>query len=293
MDRTGARIPLTTFVDLHLHSTASDGILPPSEVVARAARAGLTAMALTDHDTLDGLDEAIAAGTRLGVRVVGGCEFSVRVGWGEMHLLGYFLLPGSGPVTALLEHARADRLRRGADIVEGLQAWGIDIQLADVLREADGAPVGRPHVARALVRLLKVPTLDDAFRQWLGRGRPAFVEKQLPALADVSAAVHEAGGLVSAAHLRERATTAGLERLKADGLDAVEVRHPGHHPEMTARIADAARRLGLLPTGGSDWHGDDGGVADHATIGSQAVPTSWLDALEERRDRLPVNRPAV
>lgn len=273
----------TRTVDLHLHSTASDGRLEPEEVVARAAAVGLSAIALTDHDSLAGIGRAAAAGGAAGVRVIGGCEFSVGVPWGEMHLLGYFLPHDSSRLDAFLASCRADRVRRARAMVDRLQRLGVEIRFDEVLAVAAGGAVGRPHVARVLVERHVVPDLGEAFNRYLGRGRPAFIDKVLPRLREVAQLVHEVGGLVSAAHLKDRATRAVLERFQADGLDAVEVRHPSHSPDVTARLGELARGLGLLQTGGSDWHGEDSAVGGHDTIGSQAVPEAWLEALEARR----------
>jgi predicted metal-dependent phosphoesterase TrpH len=250
-------------------------------VVERAREAGLAAIALTDHDTLDGLPEAIAAGERLGVRVIGGCEFSVAVSWGEMHLLGYFLDSGDQAIEAFLDAARKDRLRRALKMVEHLRAWGVEITEADVMVEAGTAAVGRPHVARALVRRGTVPDIQSAFEQFLGQGRRAYVEKTLPPFADVAALVHASGGVVSAAHLRDRGTRTALTSLKAQGLDAVEVRHPRHPPDVMAHLSDLAAVLGLLKTGGTDWHGDE--HDEGRTLGSSAIPMEWLDKLEAAR----------
>ena len=287
MDSPGSRVPPLTpsarpTIDLHLHSTASDGQLEPAAVVEHAARVGLGAIALTDHDTLDGVAAAQAAGARLGVRVVGGCEFSVLAPWGEMHVLGYFLPPDSAELNAFLERCRADRIRRGRVMVERLQALGIAISFDDVLRMSGGGAVGRPHVARALIAAGAVPDINSAFDRYLGRHRPAFVEKALPGFAEVARIVHAVGGLVSAAHLKDRATRSLLERFRNDGLDAVETRHPSHGPDQRARLTDFANGLGLLRTGGSDWHGETLIDGSHGAIGSQDVPAEWLGALEAR-----------
>lgn len=270
-------------IDLHVHSTASDGSLPPAAVVKRAMAAGLCAIALTDHDTVAGIPEALAAGERLGVRVVGGCEFSAAAPWGEMHVLGYFLPPDSPALEAFLERCRADRVRRAQGMVERLQRLGVDLSFDHVLQESRGAAVGRPHVARAIVRQGGAVDMNDAFDRFLGRGRPAFVEKTLPAFRTITELVHTAGGLVSVAHVKERGTRAFVERLKREGLDAVETRHPSHDPDLRARLTDIALRLGLLRTGGSDWHGDPEPGVTHGTIGSQAVPLEWLERLDDFR----------
>ena len=269
-------------IDLHLHSTASDGQLTPQAVVAHAARVGLTAIALTDHDTIAGVAEAQATGQNLGVRVIGGCEFSVAAPWGEMHVLGYFLPAGSRELEDFLIRCREDRVRRGRLMVERLQGLGVAISFDDVLAISGGGAVGRPHVARALVASGTVPDVNSAFDLYLGRYRPAFVEKTLPMLRDVATIVHGVGGVLSAAHLKDRATRGVLERFRGDGLDAIEVRHPSHGPDQRKRLSGFALGLGLLRTGGSDWHGEALVDGSHGAIGSQEVPAEWLDLIEER-----------
>jgi 3',5'-nucleoside bisphosphate phosphatase len=294
MDGTGDGVPPMTdaalfrgpIIDLHVHSTASDGELSPEAVVRRAAAAGLTAMALTDHDTLAGVPAAITAGETAGIRVIGGCEFSVAAPWGEMHVLGYFLPPGTALLENFLTRCRADRERRGRAMVERLHRLGIGLSDADVLAEAEGGAVGRPHVARALVRRGDVGSVGEAFDRYLGRGRPAFVEKSLPSFMEVAELVHRVGGVVSAAHLKDRGTRSLLVHFKQMGLDAVETRHPSHDPDVRARLTEFALDLGLHRTGGSDWHGDAVGDEAQIAIGSQNVPLAWLDALEGARPPL-------
>jgi 3',5'-nucleoside bisphosphate phosphatase len=270
-------------VDLHVHSSASDGSLSPGGVVRRAAAARLRAIALTDHDTVSGIPEALAAGAQYGVRVVVGCEFSVAAPWGEMHVLGYFLPPDSPELNAFLERCRSDRVRRAQEMVLQLQRLGVDLSFESVLAESAGGAVGRPHVARAIVRHGGAIDLGDAFDRFLGRGRPAFVEKRLPQFSNVVELVHSVGGIVSVAHLKERGSRSFVERLKSAGLDAVETRHPSHDPDLRARLTDVALQLGLLRTGGSDWHGDPEPGVTHGTIGSQCVPLEWLQRLDQFR----------
>ena len=268
-------------VDLHMHSTASDGVLSPAAVVRRAAQMGLGAVALTDHDTVGGVTEAAAEGHRAGVRVVSGCEFSTAAPWGEMHVLGYFLPVDDPVLNEFLERCRDDRVRRAREMVQGLQAWGVDVSFDDVVAEANGAAIGRPHLARVLMRLGKVTSIENAFREWLGRGRPAYVDKALPAFHQVAELVHSVGGIVSAAHLKERGTRASLTGFRDEGLDAVETRHPGHSGEVRARLTALAAALGLLRTGGSDWHGEEVGEGTHAMLGSQSVPSEWLEMMDQ------------
>ena len=278
--------PAGATVDLHVHSTASDGSLPPEQVVQRARDFGLAAIALTDHDTLAGVPAALEAGERLGLRVIAGCEFSAAAPWGEMHVLGYFLPPQSAELEAFLERCRADRVRRGREMVTRLQRLGLELTFDDVLHEAAGGAVGRPHVARALARRGHVPEAGQAFDRWLGRGRPAFVDKVLPEFREITDLVHAVRGIVSIAHLKDRGTRSFLERLKGEGLDAVETRHPSHDPDARARLTDLALGLGLLRSGGSDWHGDPVAFELPGALGSQDVPAEWLDRLEDRRGAL-------
>jgi 3',5'-nucleoside bisphosphate phosphatase len=268
-----------------VHSTASDGSLSPEGVVQRALSAGLGAIALTDHDTLAGVPAATAAGERVGLRVIGGCEFSASAPWGEMHVLGYFLPSQSPELEAFLERCRADRVRRGREMVSRLQALGVGLEFDDVLRESRGGAVGRPHVARAVVRRGGAVDVGQAFDRYIGRGRPAFVDKVLPQFREITDLVHGVRGIVSVAHLKERGTRSFLERLKHEGLDAVETRHPSHDPELRSRLTDLALRLGLERTGGSDWHGDPEPGESHGSLGSQDVPSEWLERLEALRPR--------
>ena len=266
-----------------MHSTASDGSLPPEVVVERARRAGLVGIALTDHDTVAGVPAAVTAGERLGIRVVGGCEFSSAAPWGEMHVLGYFLPSHSAELESFLERCRADRVRRAREMVSRLQGLGVGLEFEDVLQQSKGAAVGRPHVARAIVRQGSATHVSDAFDRYIGRGRPAFVDKRLPTFREIADLVHSVRGIVSVAHLKERGTRSFLERLRREGLDAIETRHPSHDPDLRARLTDIALRLGLLRTGGSDWHGDPEPGETHGSLGSQEVPLEWLERLEQLR----------
>jgi predicted metal-dependent phosphoesterase TrpH len=168
-------------------------------------------------------------------------------------------------------------------MVERLRELGLTVTLDDLQEEARGGAIGRPHVARALVRRGLVRDQQAAFDRYLGWGRPGFVEKRLPPFREVAELVHRAGGVVSAAHLKERGTRAVLAQLQSEGLDAVETRHPTHDAEVRARLTDLARELGLLRTGGSDWHGDEAGMDPSARLGGQRVPFRWLEDLERSR----------
>lgn len=252
-------------------------------MVQRARAVGLAAIALTDHDTLAGISAAQATGQEVGVRVVAGCEFSVRAPWGEMHLLAYFLPVGDETLEEFLAGARVARQRRGAQMVEKLQRLGVVIDLEDLAYQAGGGSLGRPHVARALVDAGVVDDFEQAFDRFLGRGRPAFVEKTLPTLRAVADLVHQSGGLVLAAHLGDRGQEPQLKALQADGLDGIEVRHPSHSPAVEQRLTKLARKLDLAISGGSDWHGEGDPGGAHAPLGGMEVPVEWLDELEARK----------
>ena len=266
------------FVDLHMHSTASDGVLPPAGVVAAARAAGLSAIALTDHDTVDGIAEARTAGEALGVRVIAGIELSAHEGDRELHVLGLHLTR-LGSLEERLVALRATRRIRAAQIVEKLRALGFPIELEAVWREAGEGAVGRPHVARVLIANGWVKDHRDAFDRLIGSGRPAYVPKQRLPLPDAVHMLREAGGLAIIAHPGSDGSRTRLEMLKRIGFDGVEVRHPSHTVEDIARLGTLADYLGLVPSGGSDWHGAAEGPR---TIGNMRVPYAWL----ERQDSL-------
>jgi len=255
--------------------------------VALAARAGVTTLALTDHDTLAGVAAARAAAEPLDLQVIAGCEFSVAAPWGEMHLLAYFLPTESDELAEFLEQQRAQRTARMREIVRRLSAAGAHVRMEDVIDQTAGGALGRPHAARALVKLGRVPDVGQAFDRYLGRGRAAFVPKVLPKTGAVTALVRRLGGVTAAAHLRSRLTRPGLERLRDAGVDAIEVRHPAHDAELQERALGLAAALGMLRSGGSDWHGEDEAAEQgRAPLGSITVPMDWvaeLDTLHQQR----------
>jgi predicted metal-dependent phosphoesterase TrpH len=267
-------------IDLHIHSNASDGRYPPREVVERAAAVGLDTIALADHDTVAGYEEADSRGRSCGVKVIAACEFSVAASWGELHLLAYFLPHADPKLVSFIEHQQTMRAERAAAIIERLTGLGLHIDLEEVLEHADGAAVGRPHVARALVHRGAVNDMNDAFRKYLAAKRPAFVPKKLPELKDVTELVRSLGGVTSAAHLRSRATRATLSGLKSAGVDAVEVLHPAHIETVAQSISALAIELGLCRTGGSDWHGEDAPEDERALLGGVQMPAEWLEEVE-------------
>jgi predicted metal-dependent phosphoesterase TrpH len=266
------------FVDLHMHSTASDGSRAPADVIRAAARARLAAIALTDHDTVAGLAEAERAGAELGVRVIPGVELSAVEGDTETHLLGLHLRD-AGKLERALIGLREMRERRAQRIVERLDTIGVHITMDAVLAQAADGAVGRPHVARALIAEGWAVDSRDAFDRYLAAGRPAYVPKEQLGMRDAIAMIHDARGLAVLAHPAGSGTRERLAALRDQGLDGVEVRHPSHSAADIARLGALARELDLVPSGGSDWHGASEGPR---TIGMMQVPAAWLDLQEER-----------
>lgn len=270
--------PAERFVDLHMHSTASDGSLAPADVVAAALRAGLAAIALTDHDTVDGIAEAQHAGELLGVRVVAGVELSAIDDGEEIHVLGLHLTHPEH-IAAALDELKETRRARARETVERLNALGIPVTLEAVFAIAGDGAVGRPHVAKALVAGGWARDFREAFDRWLGNGKPACVEKRTVTFAEAARLIHESGGLSVYAHPGGGASRAVLEELASLGLDAVEVLHPSHTADEIARLAKLTDELGLLPSGGSDWHGAPEG---YRALGSMKVSAEWLARQDAR-----------
>lgn len=266
------------FIDLHSHSVASDGALVPSAVVRAAHDAGLEAIALTDHDTIGGVAEALATGAELGVRVIPGCELSAYDGDIEVHLLALHIRDEDA-LSASLALFQRERIDRAIAMVERLARLGVRVSMDDVMREADGGAVGRPHVARALVRAGHVPDQRDAFDRYLGNGRPAYVPKPRLAAGDAIDLAHSAGALAVWAHPARLGTRERVARLASHGLDGIEVLHPSHTPQEVQRYARFAAELALVPSGGSDWHGATDGFR---TLGCMHVPAEWLTRQDER-----------
>lgn len=267
-------------IDLHLHTTASDGLLSPRVLVQRAAAVGLTTIAVTDHDTVGGLREATHTGTELGVRVVAGIEITAVENERDVHVLGYFFDPASAVLTEFLQTQRFDRIRRVRDIGARLAELGHPIEIEPLVEAAasSGQSIGRPAVADALVAAGHSVDRDDAFTRLLGRGCPAFVPRIGIAGAAVLETIHAAGGLASLAHPGIATDVRLIESLAGAGLDAIEVWHTDHSPEQQAYYAALADRLGIAKSGGSDYHGD--GVHRACRLGGVLLPPAEFARLE-------------
>lgn len=258
-----------------MHSTCSDGSSPPEALPELARRAGLHAIAITDHDTTAGIAAARAAADRLGLLLIPGTELSVSRNGRDMHLLGYGIdpdHPALGAVTSRLARLRRERI---GTIVERLTGLGVAIRVEDVNTPPGNASIGRPHVAEALVRLGVVRHIQEAFSRFLADGGPAYVPSRGPEVAEAIGAIHEAGGISVWAHpaLDETPRFAELAEM---GLDGVEVLRPNLAPTSSSALEHAAREARLVVSGGSDWHGGS------PPLGSWYVTHRHVGALLER-----------
>ena len=248
-------------IDLHTHTTASDGQFTPTALIDQAAGIGLTAIAVTDHDTVAGIAEAVVAGARVGLEVVAGIELSAEVEKGQCHLLGYCIDPANVPLRTRLQDVVDMRNSRNARIVEKMRTeLGFDISLTEVESEAGGDIVARPHFARVLVNKGYVTTMQEAFDIYLGKGGKAYVDRFRLSPEEAIGLVHGAGGVCILAHpnnlkLDELETEAAIKRLVGVGLDGIEARYNRHTAADNARYLSLATRLNILTSGGSDYHG--------------------------------------
>lgn len=275
--------------DLHMHTVHSDGTLTPTELIELAKRQGLSCVALTDHDTLSGVEEAQNAGRRAGIEVIAGVEISAVCEPGTMHILGYFIDPKSKKLQEKLEEIQEARRQRNPMIIEKLRALGIDITLPEVERESGGDQLGRPHFARVLVQKGYVKDFEEAFEKYLTKGAPAYVDKRKLTGRDAIEMIEEAGGIASLAHpklLKLDSTPAEFERkldeLKSDGLKGLEVYSSCQNKEEAARYKKTANRLGLFVTGGSDFHGANRPQVPLGWMGDGAsIPYETIDGMKK------------
>ncbi|MDY7001014.1 MAG: PHP domain-containing protein [Thermodesulfobacteriota bacterium] len=276
-------------IDLHTHSTASDGTFSPAEVVRMAFEAGLEAVALTDHDTTSGLPEAVKTGRELGIEVVPGCELSVTSETGFMHIVGLFLPENPKGLIQAMEYLRERRHSRNIRIVEKMRAVGLDVNYEEVVEFAKGESVGRPHLAGILLKKGYVSSIQEAFDEYLGEGGKVYLpkdkftpEKGLPAL-------KAEGATVILAHpytleLEGQALEAKVRELKDLGLDGMECHYSEHTPEMTSSYLALVRKLDLVVSGGSDFHGQaKPEISLGVGRGDLFIPYSVLQAIKDRR----------
>jgi predicted metal-dependent phosphoesterase TrpH len=279
-----------TRIDLHAHTEHSDGTLSPAALARLARDVGLALLAVTDHDTTSGVTEAQAMGRTLGVEVVAGCEISTRIPQGNVHVLAYDFDPADAGFQGFLAGVRSARERRNDRIFERLAQLGVPVTHAEVAVHVKGRILARPHFARALVARGHAPDIRTAFSQYLRDGGPAYVQAEGPPPEAAVRAVRAAGGVAVLAHpaqirLPDRAAfTPFLAALRSAGLAGLEVQHPSQDHEQRAFLGDLARQHDLLPSGGSDFHGD---AKPHVRLGvgdgTIDVRLETWEALRSRR----------
>lgn len=267
-------------IDLHTHTTASDGRCTSAELAARAAAAGVTVLSVTDHDTVAGCDPAASACRDVGIEFVSGIEITAIRDEVEVHVLGYFIDIASPALQAFLAEQRLRRIDRVRQMVDKLASFGIRLDAEALLRPAledSRTSAGRPWIARALVAAGHMATTDEAFDRWLDRGKPAFVARYGPSPEEVFARIHEARGIASLAHPALVGRDDWIEGFVVAGLDAVEAYHSEHDAAATARYLAVAARFGVAVTGGSDYHADE----SHGAVqpGSVSLPREAYERL--------------
>jgi len=280
------------FIDLHLHTTRSDGSMSPAEIVMHAKYEGLSALAITDHDTVSGNEEAILEGRRLGLRVIPGIELSISFGQGELHLLGYFVDYQNEELQKYLVEIRAHRKRRNPLIIQKLKNLGFELNLQEIRRKANNGNVGRPHIAAAMVAANYVSTYKEAFDLYLRKNGPAYVPKEILTIGEGIGLIRQFGGVPVLAHPMTldfrtiRDLRAFIAQLKEKGLGGIEVYHPGASPRQIQVLENIARQMELCITGGSDFHGLELNPAEGGLGRAIArLPSLLLDSLESVRAR--------
>lgn len=272
-------------IDMHIHTTASDGTRTPLECVSLAAMAGLKAIAITDHDTMAGIKEAGEAGELLGVSIIPGIEISSDYLGKDVHVLGYFLREDAPELQEYQNWVQEKRQARNEKIVEKLQNKGFEISMALLEEKNPGSVLGRPHVARYLMELGVVKTVEEAFRRYLSKGRSCYVERERIPFREAAALIKKCGGVAVLAHpLQYGFDKAGLDKLvktaQEAGFSGMEIYYTGYTQKDVEKLFDLAEKYTLLPTGGSDFHGDNKpGVSIGTGDGKLVVPAYFLIML--------------
>jgi predicted metal-dependent phosphoesterase TrpH len=280
------------YVDLHLHTTASDGVMSPSEIVRYAKAKGLQAIAITDHDTIEGLEEGLSEGEKIGFEVISGVEISAEHSPGSMHLLGFFIDNHHPFLNERLEYLQKARAERNPKIVEKLNRLGIKITYEEVLKASGGGQVGRPHFAQVLLEKKYVKNFQDAFDRFLKKGAPAYVDKFRFTAKEALHFINGTKGVAVLAHPNTLNTNGYSEledlvlQLIEDGLKGIEVFYPEHSALEVAQYKTLAQRYGLLMTGGTDYHGiEKNGLDIGVGRGEMKLPYSIVEGLKAARDR--------
>jgi predicted metal-dependent phosphoesterase TrpH len=267
-------------IDLHMHSTFSDGMCTPTRLVEMAVEQKLSAIGLTDHDCMDGIGEAVDEGAKNNVEIIPGVELSSEFNDRDLHILGYCIDPNHAGFQEMLRKFRDTRYQRGLKIIEKLSKLGIDLDQKDVMEKAGRGSLGRPHIAAVLVEKGHVSRTGEAFDKYIAEGGPAYVKKYKLSPRDAVEHIHDAGGLAFVAHPGISVSRIDdLKILLEHGFDGIEVYHPGHFPGTIKELTALAEELGLLVSGGTDFHG----FKDRdMPIGSLNIPYEVLDTIKKR-----------
>jgi hypothetical protein len=270
-------------VDLHAHTVFSDGLFTPEELVAEADRLKLTAVAITDHDAVGGVDRALDAGRKLQLEVVPGVEMSCNAGGVDVHILAYYIDYQHAAVRDFFELVRQKRAERAEKMVKKLNELGVKIVLDRVRELAQGAATGRPHVAQALVEAGAVRNVDEAFQRYIGYEGPAYFSKMQLTPAEAMDFIHQHSGVAVVAHPGTYHNDGALYSAISAGVDGIEVWHPDHGSRNVDHYREVATKNGLLMTGGSDCHG--GRKQGKIFLGSVTVPYACLQAVKDLREK--------
>jgi hypothetical protein len=280
------------YVDLHIHTTASDGVMSPSEIVRYAKAKGLQAIAITDHDTIEGLEEGLLEGERIDFEVIPGIEISAEHSPGSMHLLGFFLDIHHPLLNERLGYLQKARAERNPKIVDRLNRLGIELTYEEVLKASGGGQVGRPHFAQVLLEKNYVRSFQEAFERFLKKGAPAYVDKFRFKAKEAIHFINEAKGVAVLAHPNTLNMNGYSElenlilRLTEEGLRGIEVYYPEHSVLEVAQYKTLAERYGLLMTGGTDYHGiEKNGLDIGVGRGDMRLPYSIVEGLKSARNQ--------
>jgi len=267
-------------VDLHLHTIHSDGMRTPAQTVEAASACGLAAIAVTDHDEVSGVAEAVDTGRRMGVEVLSGVEITVERDRGQTHILGYGIDWNHTALLTVLERLRRGRFDRAVRIVERLAEIGVSLDFNELVESAGPGNIGRLHIARAIYMQGAARSAQEAFERYIGRGKPAYVDRPRISIEEAVDVLHVAGGLVALAHPKLNNADKMIPDLVRLGFDGIEVYHAKHSPVDVQRFKDVADRYGLLKTGGSDCHGPFNGQP--AIMGTVEVPYTYFYQIKRR-----------
>ena len=280
------------YVDLHLHTTASDGVLSPSEIVRYAKAKGLQAIAITDHDTIDGCEEGLSEAERIGFEVIPGIEISAEYSPGSMHILGFFLDIHHPLLNERLEYLQKARAERNPKMVAKLNQLGMEVTYEEVLKASGGGQVGRPHFANVLLEKKYVRSFQEAFDRFLKKGAPAYVDKLRFTSKEALHFINEAGGMAVLAHPNTLGVNRSSEleklilQLVDEGLKGIEVYYPEHSAVEVAQYKTLADRHSLLSTGGTDYHGIEKNELDIGVgRGEMKLPYSIVENMKALRNR--------